>query len=332
MAYTISANFEPTTDGNLIWKLKELLVAAGWVIRSSGDGTTFNGSGDVHAPGGPYVSSLDNANAWFCIRAPVPMSPRREFVFQRPNTSHGVWRAWYSSDGTGFTGGTPNATTRPTAADESGVLNTPSGTSAWIGSFVPVRSYRADFVIGGSGELYGWYMQVRKTGRNNAHATMFFDPLTDVSTGDTDGAVVGMGGFVSSDTTPHLETAGMFSTTDSQTVDCVHGWYKKGLSGATWVNFPVGVVGLQTGTGNQWNSLLNNNPPSMDVNGKLPSFPVIYMRGGSALSTQKGWKGTSTLFRYDAGTIFGTRPYADKSRWIMGCLSIPWDGSTEIAF
>lgn len=95
-------NTQLATEGEFPWRMKEALVAAGaMAVARSGDATTFNGSGDVHAPGGPYAGSLDITNAWFEIRQPVTVTPRRSLLFQKTSTV-GAWRCWYSSGGDGF--------------------------------------------------------------------------------------------------------------------------------------------------------------------------------------------------------------------------------------
>jgi len=340
MTFTITPNFEPLSDGESIWKLKELLVAAGWSVRSSGSGTggAFNGAGDVHSPGVAYGGTLDLATSWFVLRAPASMTPRREILMFRPNTSHGVWRIWYSSDGVGFTGGAPNATTPPTAADApvtvgttGGVANSPTGTTNIFGSAITARQYRCDYVIGDINEQFSFVMQCRKVGYNASYFIFGLDVLQNVNASDTDGAVIFWAGALGSDSDGGIarETNGIYSSTDSQTASCCHGWYVKGGGSQAWVNFPFGAVGFPNGS-SQWTPMGDAWPPSLDSLGRMPSMPHTYSRGGSALATQKGWKGRSRLFKYEMYRL-GCRPYGDKSRWIMGTFSIPWDGTTDMA-
>jgi hypothetical protein len=341
MAFALTPNFEPISDGEAIWKLKELLVTAGWVVRNSGTGTgaVYNAAGDAHAPGGPYAGTLDLATSWFVIRQPVTATPRREFLFFRPNTTHGVWRIFYSSDGTGFTGGAPNATTPPTATDapvtvgtDGGIFNAPSGTSSWLGPLLAVRTYRVDYLIGDTTEGFSFLAQFRKIGSNACHAMVGLDVLQNANASDADGAVVFVSGTLGGEADRGVanESNTIYTTTDSQISPCCRGWYAKGTGSQAWVNFPFPTFGFPNGSVNTWEPAGNNYPPGADSNGRFPSFPMIYGRGGTAFATQRGTKGRSRIFKYEMQKL-AVRPYGDKSRWIMGSWSIPWDGSTEMA-
>lgn len=129
MAFTFREfNTQPATEGEYIWRMKEALVAAGaMAVVRSGDGTIVSQVGDVHAPGGPYAGSLDVTNAWFEMRQPATVTPRRSILLQKTSTA-GAWRIWYSSGdayksgvGDSFTFGSPNVTlTDATAAFDGG--------------------------------------------------------------------------------------------------------------------------------------------------------------------------------------------------------------------
>lgn len=339
MAFRVVPNFEPLTDGHAIWKMKEELVADGWVVRSSGTGTggVYGAASDVHAPGGPYVNTLDLATAWFCIRQPVAASPRREFVFFRPNTTHGVWRIYYSSDGTGFTGGTPSATVAPTATDAPGgvslvgqMFNGNSGTTNLFNTLV-VRSYRQDIIIGDSSEGFSFLMQLRKIGTNSPGVMIGLDVLLNANGLDPDPAMTILGGALGSDSERGIaaDNTSMWNNTDSATTAVCRGWYLKGGGSQAWVNYPMPGFGFQNGSA-QFQMMGSTSPPGVDVNGRLPSLPMLWSRGGAVHATQRGFKGRSRLFRYEMQQAYG-RPYPDRSRWIMGSYSIPWDGVTKMA-
>jgi len=339
MAFRLVANFEPTTDGHFIWKMKEELVADGWVVRSSGTGTggVYGAASDVHALGGPYVNTLDLSTAWFCIRQPVSASPRREFVFFRPSTTHGVWRIYYSSDGTGFTGGTPSATVAPTATDAPGgaslvgqMYNGNSNTNNLF-STLAVRQYRQDILIGNSAEGFSFLTQARKIGLNASYLMIGLDVLLNANGLDTDPAMTIISGALGSDSERGVgaDNVAAFLNSDTATTTVCRGWYLKGGGSAAWVNYPMPGFGWQNGS-SQFNMVGTTSPPSVDVNGRMPSFPMLWSRGGAVHATQRGFKGRSRLFRYEMQQAYG-RPYADRSRWIMGSFSIPWDGVTKMA-
>jgi hypothetical protein len=121
MAFSYTINFQTLSEGNSFWKLKELLVAAGWTVARSGDGlAAFSNSSDVLSAGGPYpitgANSLDNTSAWMEVFQPSAQIPRRSFLIQK-TSSAGAWRVWYSSAdtyksgvGDSITFSTPNVT------------------------------------------------------------------------------------------------------------------------------------------------------------------------------------------------------------------------------
>jgi len=121
MAFSYTVNFQTLSEGNSFWKLKELLVAAGWTVARSGDGlAAFSNSSDILSAGGPYpitgANSLDNTSAWMEVIQPAAQVPRRSFLIQK-TSSAGAWRVWYSSAdtyksgvGDSLTFSTPNVT------------------------------------------------------------------------------------------------------------------------------------------------------------------------------------------------------------------------------
>ena len=157
--------------------------------------------------------------------------------------------------------------------------------------------------------------------------------LQDTQVGDADPAVVAQHGYGAGDTVYGIAietTSGLYSNTHTTTQGCCSGWYQKGLGGATWINYPFPAYGFQNGTVNRWEPLGSNSPPTSDRQGRvLGGWPFIYSRGGSAMAAQRGYKGRSRIFRYEVQQV-GVRPYGDKSRWILGAYSIPWDGSTDM--
>lgn len=339
MAFRLIPNFEPLTDGHAMWKLKEELVADGWVVRSSGTGTggVYGAASDVHAPGGPYVNTLDLATSWFVIRQPVAASPRREFAIMRVSTTHGVWRIYYSSDGTGFTGGAPSATVMPTATDAPGgaslvgqMINGNGGTTNWFNT-LGVRQYRQDIWVGDAAEGFSFLTQFRKIGFNAPYVMFGLDVLYDANGLDPDPAMTILGGGLSSDSERGIaaDNTTMWNNSDLSSTAVCRGWYLKGGGSQAWVNYPMMGFGFQNGSA-QFQFMGSTFPPSLDSLGRLPSMPMMWARGGSTHATQRGFKGRSRLFRYEMQQAFG-RPYPDRSRWIMGSYSVPWDGVTKMA-
>jgi hypothetical protein len=328
MAWAFSLSNLPATGGEAIWLLKEFLVAQGWSVARSGSGSggAFNAAGDVHAPGGPYAGTLDLANAWFEIRQPVAASPRRSILFQTPNTNGHTWRTWYSSDGTGFTGGTPSATARGTAADEQGITNTPTGTTQWLPANA---SYRLDMIGGDSAEGFSFFFGCRRSDESSYAAVYSLDVLSDADAADVDPAIIGTT-FQSGTNFAEAGNVQHTATTASQTAGCQRGWYKKGLAGATFAVFPNVYWGaLEGGT---TIVPLNNDRQTMSPTEDFQDLQVWYWRGSSAFTTQRGYKGKSRLFRTIQPRLGLLRPNVGRTRMGIGVVSVPWDGSTIPVF
>jgi hypothetical protein len=335
MAYTILPNLQPATGGEAIWRLKEALVAAGWVVAGSGTGTGggYSAAGDVHAPGGAYAGTLDLGTAWFRLRAPVSMSPRREFVFFLPTAGGLTWRILYSSDGTGFTGGTPSATARPTATDEQNVFNAPSSTNPLLPANL---SYRTDIWIGDAASGFNWFFGCRQptdgfgnTNLSGYRSAIFFDVLVSAScnTADVDQAVVGVQsptGLAVPSTSPWLSTI-----SPGASVSGIMGWFKKGLAGATWTCYPF-VFPANT-DGGQLRVRAETGYNGYDADGLYQTYAVWYWR---IAGSQGGRKGKSTLFRtgqtgFGFMRLNGGPSPAAMTILNIGYVVLPWDGATK---
>lgn len=109
---------------------KELLKTAGWVVKSSSDGTTLNSTGDSITSGLSGAGGMNNDNAWLRIQSP---DGAREFVWQCITAFTGSWRASFRVKYIvgNFSGGT--ATQVPSGTSEqvikgSGTDAAPAGT------------------------------------------------------------------------------------------------------------------------------------------------------------------------------------------------------------
>lgn len=330
MTWALLANASALSGGEAIWRLKEFLVAQGWDVPRSGSGSggAYNGSGDVHAPGGPYTGTLDLANAWFELRQPAAASPRRSFLFQIPSTDAQRWRVWYSSNGTGFTGGSQSATVRGTATDQQGLINTPSGTTDWL----PPDWHFIDVLAGDSAEGFSFFFGIRRrlnqTLGPGYDAVLSLDVLTGAQGTDADAAVLGTHFYFAGWPLAAPQSGGLIGAiAASQTDGCSRGWHKKGLTGAAFVEYPPCFWGTQEG------SVDSIIPRNDDRSAALPSggyqdLPIIYWRGSSTHTTQRGYKGQSRLFRIAQARHGILRPSSDLTRMSLGVVSIPWDGST----
>jgi hypothetical protein len=114
--------------GELISLFVEMLVSAGWTYRASGDGTggTYNATGKVFTGTGAGALGWANSGAWARIQDPGAV---REITVQHNNAGGAIIK--YSQLAK-FTGGSPSATTTPTATDERAIRGTYA--TAWCAS------------------------------------------------------------------------------------------------------------------------------------------------------------------------------------------------------
>jgi hypothetical protein len=118
---TWDVNEKPANHRACVYQLITTLVAAGWVIKSSGDGlSAFSSSTTVFTNG-----AASGANGWnngsgttySWARLADPGATGRELLFATNSATAGQITVLESINGTGFTGGSPSATVAPTAAD-----------------------------------------------------------------------------------------------------------------------------------------------------------------------------------------------------------------------
>lgn len=86
------------------------MLAQGWAVVISSDGTTYNGSGNQISGNGSGAGGLNNTSAYYVLRR----TGAPDVLVQRASTAD-IWNIHMSPSGA-YTGG--NATTRPTAGDE----------------------------------------------------------------------------------------------------------------------------------------------------------------------------------------------------------------------
>jgi hypothetical protein len=313
MAYTFDTNNTITTGAEAIYNLKEALKTAGWTVASSSDASTYNDSGDQITSGSSGVNGMDNARAWFRIQMPTSQGAVREFTFQRSQTYHYQWRIKYSYSA-GFTGGSPDATTTPSATDEQ-ILNG-GGTDAspsWDTLFATSGTWRHSCAAGGSDELYVFYSMCFLSGGGSVTSTFIWEAMTANSypTEDIDPYVLFF------DNTSPDDSA--FSNVNTGT----QGYLDKGGGSESFTTIPAlthedSVSQIEVG--------LPSNPHT----GKDDLLPMVYARR-AALGGTAGYKGIGYMMRWlgisrtvgDTITVSSSR---DKI--VFGDVAFPWDGST----
>jgi hypothetical protein len=176
MAWLFSVNNTPANGWQAMFILKTLLKAAGWLIPSSSDGSTYSASSDIITSGGGGAGGLANLKAW--IRFKHPTAVGREFTVLVGSASDDTsWRIIANTGGTGFTAGAPSATVPPSGSggthslvgggtDAAPTFNTlfdPAGTfrfSCAAGDASTGYAFCSfGFPIGGGASVHGWMFE-----------------------------------------------------------------------------------------------------------------------------------------------------------------------------
>jgi len=277
---TLNIGFAANKGNIMMYHLKELLKTAGWSVISSSDGTTYNASGDQISSSDSGAGGMDNNNAWFRIQDPGTV---REYVFQRGTTSQ-AWKWMYSASDK-FTGGTPNATTVPTATDEQGLAK--AGTSAV--TMLPTGAGFAHIAVQNAAHngVYAWWLMVSQAGTTLPEQTLMCCDAMDasLSTGDNDPCV-----HYGSDDAPVDATVG--STSVASTTDSFRGWMRYNETDEEWSGLTAAYY--YTATGVLYTpgfGLLNPH------NDKFGLLPIPYFRHSST-GTTVGFKGLGKYIKW----------------------------------
>lgn len=277
-----AVNVSPATGGAAVFVLKQTLKQAGWVVRSSSDGTTYNSTGDQITTGSSGAGGMSNTNAWFRIQSPAGAGGR-EFTFQRGTTGPN-WRIKLSHS-SGFTGGSPGATQTPSATDEQLLIGAGSDAAptftAWLGADATYKvhcgadnaapyDHYALFAVNATGVTRRWWMLTLSTG---SYPTADVAPyVITVNTAAATHAVMGS-----------------VSTTNSNGLG--QGFFKKGLAGEAFTNFRAAVYAGTAAT--YFRTSMGVDPYA----GRDVLFPVVCGRI-TGTDANSGWKGavnTGTL-------------------------------------
>ena len=193
MAYVGSANVVVANGaGTYLFTLKNALVAAGWTLVSSSDGTTVSA---FPADSVPSVTDFAKASAWARLREPTfpGQFASREYVLQN-GTLNGLTAIVKYSRATGFTSG-GTATVAPTTGGGDGVIlvgNTVTATDASPGTPTTlanasgyVAAVASDTPSPGAYGGFAWYLLGYTAGGANI-ITCFTDPVAPGSTSSLD--------------------------------------------------------------------------------------------------------------------------------------------------
>lgn len=313
MAYQFLTNQAPATGGLAMWNLISTLIANGWTKTQDSDGTTYSSSGTQVTGGNSGTNGLDNSRAWVVLRSPAGAGGR-QICIQCTFTNGEYWRLKYSKTA-GFTGGTPDATTVPSATDEAIIFGGNTDASPGTVQYLPTNNTYFQQVLVDNAAPYGFAMivYIKITGVTNT--VLIMDPLltSTYPVGEQDPMVIYCY-YVAAD----ILTTTYFSS-ESVGPAC---WLKYGLAGAGYVRTPPMYYTNASG-----NTMVPGAIGQNAITGEDETLPVLYARRG-ALSAPVGYKGVSSLMTWKGSNRTTGDTYNSKTRAIFGDISIPWDGTT----
>lgn len=306
MSFIYTKNISNTTGAAGWYHLKELLKTAGWTVMSSSDGTTYSSSSDVITTGSSGAGGMNNTSAWFRIQMPAANGVTREFTFQRTGSS--LTATIKYSFSAGFIGGSPNATTTPTATDE----QTVSSGTIWAADNTFHLNLAAD-----NASPYGFWMGIILNGNTNSANTggMLFEPMIGGPSSDPDPYVI----YVE-------DSAGGSSWTEAKVIGVTaKAWFYKGLSYETF----TGLGGCQMfGSAVCFPLKAGSNPYTF----KDEIGPILWARkvtnssilGIKGFGTVMKWNGTKKI----SGSTLTVS--TDKDRIVLADVNFPWDGTLPV--
>ena len=302
---------------DMLYYLKQTLKQAGWTVTRSSDGITFNSSGDQITGYGTGAGGMNNASAWFVVRAPGAVAgSTRQFLFQRPSSNANCISMWYSQSA-GFTGG--GISTAPTATDSQQILN--------VTGFSSAATYRYS-IAADNAAPYGFYMFNFTSTTGTPTGIIAVDPLVDgtYESSDVDPYVI----YAPSNNGAYQTTPGSTASLTSETLNLGSGvisWIKKGYTDQGFVVTPA--LGYQTGVGTAIPGNLSTNPYTS--NDEI--FPILFARR-NGLTTVTGYKGISSLMKWvgttgrSTGDTISISSSTSKEYIIFNNIALPWNGST----
>jgi hypothetical protein len=324
MAFTFSVNNRPSTGGYAMYMTLANFIAAGWTVKSSSDGTTYNSTGNQITSGASGANGMANNYAWFRIQDPGGV---REFVVQR-GTINLTWAAKYSVAAK-FVTGSPTATQVPTATDEVSLYGNILGNGGSGGTFPSFFATDGEYTLhmgmGDSSIHYAFWMAAVQLATSDSLTvgSWFMDYVQKADSLDLDPTV-------------HLMTnaGGMFGNIATNTEPGVASCYFTSIASANFNNvrlepWSIAPYGMGAGSGqalgnNGWNNL-------EDV------LPMLWAQ------TTKGYKGWSTLFQTTMTSthwfgdtasvgnppVFGTKNYITGYTGSASTVIWPWPAGVD---
>jgi hypothetical protein len=294
-----------------IFYLKNLLVSAGWEVKSSGDGlTNYNATGDVFTNEGPGPLGLGNINAWFRIQMPLLHSVRREYLFQRLSGSN--WKIGYSYNAK-FIDSVPTASVAPTASD------------AYV--FEDVKLFSGNqrcFVLAQDGYYSNFALCGMDQTTNSPRTLLAGDTLqpNSYSSYEYDPYVIWLNTQPDSKK-PNIEN--LSSNTESVLMN--HCWFGKNQLSPPELFVKCSILLYKSNSGYLHTN--NNFGYGTNFTGKVDMLPIFLGRFPN-LANPRGCKGISSLFYFHSISALNGDTFSvlsQRDRIVLGDINVPWDGS-----
>lgn len=314
MAYSFSVNLTPANGAESIWNLIDKLMNVGWEKIKDADGSTYSSSGTQVTSPGSGANGLANTKAWIVLRDPSGAGGR-QLCFHNSDSSSYYWRIKYSPSA-GFSGGSPSAIQTPTATDEQVIFG--SGTDANPDNtqlFYTDGLYKQYIVVDSSAK-YGFICVFHLNGTGVPRTVIMMDPLISNTYPSEDVDPVVLYAFYGNGSV--LTYSVLNDTTNGP--KC---YLKKGLAGEGFVTVGASSLTAQGGTIAPGGSGINPH------NSKDDTYPIIWARQ-SAQTSPAGYKGVSSLLKWNGLPRTVGSTLSSKARVIFSDVSMPFDGASTI--
>lgn len=316
-----------TVVGGDIWAevfytLKERMKDAGWVVKASSDGTTYNSTGDQITSGGTAANGLNRSSAWFRIQEP---GGRREFTFQR-GASATAWRVKYSANAK-FTGGSPAATVTASATDE----------QIWVGSGTDASPTYSTTTFTGTSGAFKYHIVTQSTATNGAY---YWYVMSSIYPGTGARYLFGMDA-IAANTHPSedADPAVLILTTNAEVSGGAHFlgavwryWISYGTGSQVWRNSHCTVYSTIWGAGSQTIDETRVEDrmvpyPGASKDAKIP-FAVAYRSAANTADVSfKGFCATLKIRGVNTRAWPTTVDLSTDAYVYFGAFLVPWPES-----
>lgn len=291
----------PTSGGQTLYHLMNMLIGAGWTIQESSDGSTY-GAGSTY-----FASGYNNSRAWFRASIPGGVS---ELCFQRGASSE--YSAWIKYSKSDTFNSSAAANTMPTATDEISIFGSDyNGTQLFDGAGSYYIQGGADDGVS-AGDGYGFWLVAYRLG-GQPFSSILMEPITNTDVNDT--AIGERYAFFvgyATDLFNRYYLSSYYPYSNQPEFKSFLG------SPSTFVEMPASYY-----------YVYNSGTPSGTniYSGKDDRLPLVFIRQTS-LGSPTGYKGVSSMMMWELNARSSAQTKGNKSRITFNSISLPWDGST----